>query len=221
MSAAELWHPSEAVKAASNLADFMARNGIADYDALIARADRDPEWYWDAVMKWLDIRFVTPYRKVMDTSAGLPWAKWCIGGTTNVVMSCIEKHRGTPTYERCAIDWAGEQGGRRALTYAELDAMICRIAGALRSLGLGEGDAVALYMPMLPETFAAFFAIAKIGAIAVPLFSGFAAPAVATRLADADVKAVFTVDATWRAGRRVPMKAVLDEALRDAPTVEH
>jgi acetyl-CoA synthetase len=221
VSAAEFWHPSEAVKTASNLVDFMARNGIADYDALVRRADQDPEWFWDAAMKWLDIRFVSPYRKVMDASAGLPWTKWCVGGTTNVVMSCIEKHRGTPTYQKCAIDWAGEQGGRRALTYAELDAMICRIAGALRSLGLSEGDTVALYMPMLPETFAAFLAIAKIGAIAVPLFSGFAAPAVATRLADADVKAVFTVDATWRAGRRVPMKAIVDEALRDVPSVKN
>ena len=221
MSAAEFWHPSEAVKAASNLVNFMGRNGIPDYDALVTRADQDPEWFWDAAMKWLDIRFASTYRKVMDASAGLPWTKWCIGGTTNVVMSCIEKHRGTATYQKCAIDWAGEQGGRRALTYAELDAMICRIAGALRSLGLAEGDTVALYMPMLPETFAAFLAIAKIGAIAVPLFSGFAAPAVATRLADADAKAVLTVDATWRAGRRVPMKAIVDDALRDAPTVKN
>jgi acetyl-CoA synthetase len=221
MGAAEFWHPTEAIKAASNLVDFMGRNGIADYDDLVRRADRDPEWYWDAAMTWLDIRFATPYRKVMDSSAGPPWVKWCLGGTTNLVMSCIEKHRGTPTHRKCAIDWAGEQGGRRALSYAELDAMVCRIAGALRSLGIRQGDTVALYMPMLPETFAAFFAIAKIGAVAVPLFSGFAATAVATRLADADVKAVFTVDATWRAGRRVAMKAVVDEALRDAPTVKH
>src|ERR1700737_4146398 len=104
------WHPTEEVRSASNLAHFMRSHGIFDYAALVRRADADPAWYWDAAMRWLDIRFATPYAAVMDTSSGLPWSKWCIGGGTNVVLSCVEKHRGTPAYQKCAIDWVGERG---------------------------------------------------------------------------------------------------------------
>jgi acetyl-CoA synthetase len=214
-----VWRPDAAIRQAANLTAFMAAHGVADYDALNRRAVAEPEWFWNALIAYFDLRFGTPYERVLDTSAGMPWAKWCVGGTTNVVVNCLDRHRGTPTMAKTAIEWEGEDGSRRAWTYAELDAEVCRLAQALRRRGLGRGDVIAIYMPMVPEVAAAFLAIAKIGAIVLPLFSGFGATAIAGRLNDGGAKAVLTVDGTRRRGKEVSMKPVLDEALAQVPTV--
>jgi acetyl-CoA synthetase len=108
----------------------------------------------------------------------------------------------------------------RTFTYGELDAEVCRCANALRGLGLGKGDAVGLYMPMIPELAIAFLAIVKIGGVILPLFSGYGPSAITARLTDADAKAVITADGVFRRGQPVPMKATLDAALAAAPTVE-
>ena len=216
-----VWQPDDAIKEAANLTAFMRAHGIADYAGLNARSVAEPEWFWNALIAHFDLRFETPYSRVLDTSEGLPWAKWCVGGTTNIVANCIDRHRGTPTMAKPAIEWEGEDGSRRVWTYAELDAEVCRLALALRHLGLGRGDVVALYMPMVPEVAAAFFAIAKIGAIVLPIFSGFGANAIVNRLDDGGAKAVITVDGTLRRGKKVAMKTVLDEALARAPSVQH
>jgi acetyl-CoA synthetase len=214
-----VWRPDAATRQAANLTAFMSAHGIADYDALNRRSVAEPEWFWNALIAHFDLRFGTPYERVLDTSAGAPWAKWCVGGTTNVVVNCLDRHRGTPTMAKPAIEWEGEDGARRAWTYAELDAEVCRLAGALRGRGLGRGDVIAIYMPMVPEVAAAFLAIAKIGGIVLPLFSGFGATAIADRLNDGAAKAVLTIDGTRRRGKEVAMKPVLDEALTRSPTV--
>jgi acetyl-CoA synthetase len=216
-----VWQPDAAIRQAANLTAFMKAQDVADYDALNRRATADPGWFWNALIAHFDLRFGRPYDRVLDTSAGAPWAKWCVGGTTNVVVNCLDRHRGTPTMAKPAIEWEGEDGTRRAWTYGELDAEVCRLAQALRQRGLDRGDVIALYMPMVPEVAAAFLAIAKIGAIVLPLFSGFGATAIADRLNDGGAKAVFVADGMRRRGKEVCMKPVLDEALAQVPTVAH
>ncbi len=216
-----VWTPDEDLKANATLTAFMTRHGIADYDALNARSTEDPEWFWNALIEFFDLRFHRPYERVLDLSAGKPWARWCVGGETNAVLNCLDRHRGTELWQREAVAWEGEDGSRRSWTYAELDAETCRVANALRALGCGRGDVVALYMPMVPEIVAAYLGIAKIGAIVLPLFSGFGAGAVAVRCNDAGVKAIFAADAMRRRGREVPLKEVIDEAAAEIPTLEH
>jgi acetyl-CoA synthetase len=216
-----VWRPGEHIMRAANLTAFMRLHSIADYDALNRRSVEDPQWFWNALIAYHDLRFGKPYDQVLDISAGAPWARWCVGGTTNIVSNCIDRHRGTPTMDKSAIEWEGEDGSRRAWSYAELDAQVCRLGGALRARGIGAGDVVAIYMPMVPEVAAAFLAIAKIGAIVLPLFSGFGASAVVARMNDGGAKAVLTVDGTRRRGKQVAMKPVIDEALPQVPTLEH
>lgn len=215
------WRPSEAVRRHSNWQAFIDAEGVSDYPTLAARADADPAWFWDALIRFLDIRFYRPYHDVLDLSEGLPYPHWCVEGTTNLVLNCLDKHRGTATATHPAVIWEGENGDIRQWTYQQLDAETCRLAAGLSALGLKRGDMVGLYLPMVPETVAAFLAVAKLGCVAMPLFSGFGSAAIATRLVDGEAAAVITVDATPRRGKVVPMKAVLDEAIASAPSVRH
>ena len=216
------WLPTPEIVAASNLTAFLRKVGLPDYETLLARAEADPAWLQQQVFEFCDLRFDTPYSQLLDTAAGIEWARWCVGATTSIVANCIDRHRQTPAWERTFLVWEGEDAAeQRRLTYAGFDAEVCRLAGALRALGVARGDVVALYMPSLPETYVAFFAVLKLGAILMPLFSGFGAAPLATRLADGGAKVVLTADGTWRRGEAVAMKAVLDQALGEAPTVEH
>jgi acetyl-CoA synthetase len=214
------WVPTPDVIAASNLSAFLAFVGEADYASLNARAERDPAWLMERVFEFCDVRFFRRWSTMLDTSDGIEWARWCVGATTNVVLNCIDRHRGTEVWERPYLVWESEDGAeRRMLTYAALDAEVGRLAAALRALGVGRGDVVALYMPNLPETYVAFFAVLKIGAVLMPLFSGFGPEPLATRLVDGGARAVICADGTWRRGAPAAMKTTLDEALEAAPGV--
>ena len=215
------WSPTPELIAQSNLTAFLDRTGCTSYDALIARADAEPAWFWEQVIRFFDLRFYQPYEKIVDMSPGHPWARWCVGGTTNLVLNCIDRHRGTPVWDRTYLVWEGETGAQRILTYGEFDAEVCRLANALRSLGVGRGDSVGIFMPNLPEAFVAYYAIAKVGGIVMPLFSGFGPEPLALRLADGSAKAVITSDGAWRRGKPGAMKSVLDEALKSVHTVQH
>ena len=216
------WTPTPELVAQSNLSAFLRQAGMPDYESLRERSDADPAWLMEQVFRFCDMRFYRPYQRMLDLSRGIEWAQWCVGGTTNMVLNCIDRHRGTRAWEREFLLWEGEPPEEhRRLTYREFDAEVCRLAQGLRALGLGRGDVIALYLPNLPETFAAFFAVLKIGAVVMPLFSGFGPQPIATRLADGGAKAVITADGTWRRGSAAAMKSVLDEALGQAPSVEH
>jgi len=205
----------------SNLSAFLRQTGEATLENLSARADEDPAWLMQEVMSFCDFRFYKPYTQMLDTSQGIERASWCVGGTTNIVLNCLDRHRGTSTWEKTFLVWEGEDpGAHRAFTYGEFDAEVCRLAGALQALGIARGDRVGLFMPNLPETFIAFFALLKIGAIVMPLFSGFGPQPLVARLNDGEAKAVLTVDGTWRRGAPGVMKSVLDEALQAVPSVE-
>jgi acetyl-CoA synthetase len=216
-----VWEPTPQIVGNSRLKRFMDRCGAASLAELQARATADVGWFWNAVMDDLDIEFYEPYERIVDLSKGKPWPQWCLGGKLNIVHNCLDKWIGTPVEDRAALRWEGEDGLTRVLTYGELFCEVNRLANALRSLGLGRGDTIGLYMPMVPEIAIALLAAIKIGGIALPLFSGYGARAVASRLADAGAKALITADGFYRRGQVVNMKAVADEALAEVPTVKH
>ncbi len=199
--------------------DSPARSGAPDYDELHRVSIDEPERFWRAVLDDLGLPLAQTWDAVLDDSRGIEWTTWFLGARLNVAEACVHRWaQETPGRE--AAVWAPEEGERRALTWAELSHEVRRLAEALRELGVGEGDAVGTFLPMSPEAAIASHACAHLGAIQVPIFSGFAGPAVSSRLGDAGAKVVVTADASYRRGRLVPMKEVLDEALEDAPSVE-
>ena len=212
-----VWRPTPEHIARSHLRRFMDRHGLASFDDLMRRSTTDIEWFWRAVLDDLDIRFYKPYSKIVDLSRGIQWPEWCVGGEMNIVHNCLDKYAGTPTDDRLALKWEGEEGATRTLTYAELRREVNRAANALRSLGLGRGDAIGVFMPMTPEIVVAMLAIVKIGGIFLPLFSGFGAQAIASRLNDADARALITADGAFRRGQVTPLKPTADIAAAQVP----
>ncbi|HEX6208708.1 MAG TPA: AMP-binding protein, partial [Actinomycetota bacterium] len=214
-----VWEPTEEIIERANVTRFMRAHGIETYEELVRRSRDDVEWFWDAVVKDLDIPFLEPYERVLDTSDGIPWARWFVGGKTNLAHATCDRWA-EETPDAVAVLWEGEDGPVRSVTYRELREMADRLANALASLGVGERDAVGIFMPMAPETVAAVLACAKLGAVYLPIFSGYAADAVATRLRDADAKVLLTADGFPRRGSQVAMKEIADEAADASPTVE-
>ena len=216
-----VWEPTPEYVERAHLTQFMGQHQINDFNELMHRSTQDVAWFTDALLHYLDIRFYQPYTQVLDLSRGIAWPKWCIDGQMNIIHNCLDKYIGTEAEERTALIWEGEEGVVRILTYKELYRQVNRTANALRSLGLGKGDAIGLYMPMTPEIVIALLAIAKIGGVILPLFSGFGAGAVASRLADAEAKALFTADGFFRRAKPVSMKVVADEAARMVSSLQH
>ncbi|MGH3127955.1 MAG: AMP-binding protein, partial [Gaiellaceae bacterium] len=213
------WSPAAEQLETSNVARLARALGCADYRALHALSIDDPDRFWHAVVDDLGIPLARHWDAVLDDSRGVEWTTWFEGARVNVADACVHRWaREMP--DREAAVWVPEDGRRRSLTWAELSREVRRLAEALRELGIGEGDVVGTFLPMAPEAAIAAHACAHVGAVQVPIFSGFAGPAVSSRIADAGAKLVLTADASYRRGRLVPMKEVLDEALAGAPSVE-
>lgn len=216
-----VWRPDEQLIEHSHLMAFMRQNAIADFDELMRRSTEDVAWFTEAVLKYLDIQFYTPYRQVVDLSGGIQFPRWCVDGKMNIVHNCVEKYQNSALKEQNALIWEGEEGAAKSLTYRELYAEVNRCANALRALGLKKGDVIGLFLPMTPEIVVALLAIAKIGGIILPLFSGYGAGAIVSRMNDAGAKALFTSDGAYRRGKAVEMKPIADEAAAQIPTLEH
>jgi acetyl-CoA synthetase len=217
-----VWKPTPDVLERANVVRLMRRHGIDDYWELVRRAQEDPEWFWPAAIEDLGIEFSHPWQQVVDDSRGPEWATWFVGGKLNLARSCV--HRWAEDEEsatRAAAIWQAEDGARAELTFAELSREVTKLAEGLRELGVEPGDAVATFLPMSPQVAIASHACAHLGAIQVPIFSGFAAPAVAARLADSKAKVIITADGSLRRGKRVAMKEIVDEAAGEADRLEH
>ncbi len=197
-------------------AEFRRQANAAD-PAIYDRAARDLEGFWVDEARRLD--WFEPWQKVLDWKA--PWVKWFVGGKLNVAHNCVDRHAHSNRRNKAAIIWEGEPGDSRVLTYGMLEREVNRFANALRSLGVGKGDRVAIYMGMIPELAIAMLACAKIGAPHGIVFGGFSAEALRERINDAKAKVVITGDGAFRRGGVVPLKASVDEALRETPTIEN
>lgn len=214
-----IWEPTKESIEKTNLWRFMQKNGIEDYKELIKRSVEDIEWFWQSCLEDVGVDWYRKYDKLLDQSKGLPWAKWFIGGKINVVHNVLDRHIANGHGGDLCLLWEGDDKSTRKLTYAEMNSLVCRIANALRDDGIGKGDFVGIFMPMVAEIVAVYFAIQKIGAIAIPVFSGFGASALATRLADAGAKVLFTADGGMRRGKPVMIKKEADRACADVPSV--
>ncbi|AIG97848.1 MULTISPECIES: AMP-binding protein [Archaeoglobus] len=206
-----IWHPPKELVEESNVKAFMDAEGFSDYKQMVEKSTEDIEWWWSKAVEWLNVEWFKPYEKVYDMSKGIEWTDWFVNGRVNAAYNALDRHR--KKRNKLAFIWQGEDGEVRRYTYLELYREVNRLANALKAFGVGKGDVVALYLPMFPETVVTLFAAMKIGAIAMPIFSGYSSAAIQTRLADSDAKVVVTADASYRRGRAVPLKPELDKAL--------
>jgi acetyl-CoA synthetase len=215
-----VWTPDEETLERANVVRLMRSQGIGDYWELVRRSQEEPDWFWPAVVEDLGLEFSTPWERVCDLSRGPEWATWFVGGTVSIARNCVHRWADR-TPELVAAIGLGEDGSRSSYTFAELSDQVTRLAEGLVRLGVEAGDRVAIYMPMCPEVAVASHACAHVGAVQVPVFSGFAAPAVRQRLADSETRVVITADYSLRRGARLPMRETVDEAVGDVPSVEH
>ncbi|GGH14554.1 acetate--CoA ligase [Silvibacterium dinghuense] len=190
---------------------------LAEYEALYARSVSDPDGFWNEVAQ--ELHWFKPWEKTLEWD--LPWAKWFVGGKTNLSYNCLDRHVENGKKDKVAILWEGEPGEVRKLTYGDLLAQVEKFANVLKSLGIRKGDRVAIYMGMAPELAVALLACARIGAVHSVIFGGFAANAIVDRVNDAQCVAVITQDTSFRRGSQVKLKATVDEALPHCPSVKN
>ena len=189
--------------------------------AFVEHSCRDVAWFWELALRDMDMFWYRPYERVLDLSRGPEWADWFVSGETNIAAACLDRHVEHGHGAATALIAETEDGAVRTLSYQELHDDVGRLAAALRALGVGRGDRVACYLPMVVEVVVAMLATQKLGAIFVPVFSGFAPPALRERLEGAEVKLLFTADGALRRGQRVPLKQHADRAVDGLACVEH
>ena len=212
------WRPTRESVEAARLTRFLRSTGEPTLDALQAHAVADPGWFWGAAAEDIGIAWGRPPRQVLDLTDGPAWARWWGGAEFDYARAATEP-RAARDPDGEALVWEGEDGDVRRLTNAELAAAVDIAARRLSALGVGAGDRVGILLPMLVETVVAVLALGRLQAIYTPIFSGYGAPAIATRLADCEASVLITADGFLRRGAWVPLKAVADEAVADAPTV--
>ncbi|MBV6507198.1 MAG: Acetyl-coenzyme A synthetase [Acidimicrobiales bacterium] len=214
-----VWRAAPPDAAETITSRFMNEVGVSSYEALVKRSIEEPEWFWDAVVRFLGIPFMTPYTRVLDDSAGPEWCRWFDDGMINLSAVCVDRWAEARPSQPAVVA-ESESGSVSSLSYLELRDEVARAGGMLSSLGVARGDTIGVFLPMGVEAVVAMLAIARIGAIYVPIFSGYGAHAVASRLIDAEARLLVTADGFRRRGRLVDMKAVADEAAEMAGTVK-
>ncbi|MDQ3400002.1 MAG: AMP-binding protein [Chloroflexota bacterium] len=208
------WEPSERYLSRSRLRAMAQRRGLPDYDAVLRWSIDDPDGFWRETERELGISWTRRYDRVLDTSDGAPWAKWWIGGRMNYVATALGHDP-----SRLALIGEGEEGSVRRLTFGELRQEVARFASGLRAHGVRKGDRVAIFMPFTVECVVAVLAAGAIGAVYIPIFSGYGADAIAGRLRDCEASVLVCADGFSRRGQLVPMKETADAAVAEAPSV--
>ncbi len=207
LKAGEVFHPSEDTLRNAWIKDYETayKDSIKDVPAFWEKAARELEWFspWTQVLKW-----------------DYPWAQWFVGATCNITHNCLDRHLKTWRKNKVALIWVGEDDSERIFTYGELYRQVCRCANALKALGIRKGDRVAIYLPKIPEQTVAMLACARIGAIHTVVYSGFSAPALASRIEDSRPRVIITADVGYDRGKVVPLKLVVDEAVANSPSIE-
>jgi acetyl-CoA synthetase len=213
------WRPDRDAAQTTRLGRFIRAAGETDLDSLQRRAERDPAWFWSAAADDLNLAWQRRPAATLDTSEGVEWSRWWSGGALNYASAAVDPRAATVPHG-AALTWEGEDGEVRRLTNEQLRADVDRAAAMFARLGVRAGDRVGIFLPLLPETVISVLALGKLKAVYIPIFSGYAAPAVATRLNDAGASLLVTADGTLRRGSRVTMKATADAAVEQAPSVK-
>jgi acetyl-CoA synthetase len=216
----EAWRPTPEVIEKAQLTKFMKQTGAGGWDELYQKSIADIETFTAEVLKFLDIEFDPPYEKLLDTSDGIEWSKWCVGAGLNITEMCLDRWIGTETEDQPAVIAEGENGEFIEYTYGDLKSDVEICAAGLRSNGIAKGDAVGIHLPMGVETVIALLAINRIGAIAVPVFSGYGVEAIASRLNAVKAKALFTGEGFTRRGKMIDAFSVAKEAISKCPSIE-
>ena len=208
------WHPSDRYLARSRLRRFAEAHGHSNFASLHRWSIEDLDGFWRGVDRDLGLVWQTPYERVLDSSRGIAWTTWWLGGRMNYVESALQHDP-----SRLAFIFEGEEGVTRQLTYGELAAAVRRCAAGLRALGVRAGDRVGIFLPLTPECAVATLAVSAIGAIYTPIFSGYASEAIAGRLRDCEASVLITADGFRRRGQLIRMKEIADAAADGAPSV--
>ncbi len=205
------FRPSAEFKAQANLGSDAA------YKKLYAESVNSPEKFWGR-MASEHLVWRKPFKKVLEWHP--PHAKWFTGGKLNVSENCLDRHLGTYRENKAALIFEGEPGDVRTITYKQLHFHVCRWANYFSNIGVGEGDRVAIYMPMIPEAVIAMLACARVGAVHTVIFGGFSSESIKDRINDCKAKLVITADGGWRRGKIIELKASVDKAVEHTPTVQ-
>jgi acetyl-CoA synthetase len=209
------WYPTPESVERAQLTKFLRSTCSRDFAELHQRSISDVPWFTEQVLQFLNIRFDEPYTSILDLSRGPEWPEWCVNGKLNITESCLNHDASRP-----AVIWEGEEGAVRQLSFGELRDQVSRVAAGLSALGIKKGDTVGVYMPMVPETVIALLGLGRIGAIAVPLFSGYGPGAIETRLNHTGAKALIASQSFRRAGKRIDMLQTAKAALARCPEVK-
>ncbi len=196
---------------------FKKNSWIGDYETAYNEFRKDPDRFWDKIAHELD--WFSPYTKVKEWN--YPYARWFVDGKTNITHNCLDRHVIDGRRNKVALIWKGEDDTERIFTYRQLYREVMRVANGLKKLGVGKGDRVCIYMPMVPEQVISMLACARIGAVHSVVFGGFGATALNSRITGAEAKVVITADVTFRRGKSIPLKNTVEEAVLNAPSVEH
>ena len=190
---------------------------MADYQKTYAKFLADPDGFWEKMAK--ELEWIRPWDKVLEWN--YPYAKWFTNAKLNITANCLDRHVSDSRRNKVALIWRGEEGRERIFTYQKLLSQVARFANALKKIGVKKGDCICIYMPLVPEQLIAMLACARIGAIHSVVFGGFGAAALNMRIQDAGAKVVITADISIRRGKAIQLKAIVDEAIIHAPTVEY
>ncbi|OGE91205.1 MAG: acetate--CoA ligase [Candidatus Doudnabacteria bacterium RIFCSPHIGHO2_01_FULL_50_11] len=203
-----------------NAPELFARNARAsDFEALYRRAEADPEGFWADFAS--ELPWKKKWKKVLDDSKK-PFYSWFAGGKTNLYTAAVERHQATAVKDKAAFIWEGENGDTRTITYGQLHETVNKFSAGLRSLNLNKGDRVAIYMPNIPEVAVAMLACVKMGIVHSVVYAGFSAQAIQKRVEDAEAKVIITTDGSFRRGKTLSLKEVVDQALSaGCPSIQH
>lgn len=207
-----VWRPTPQWLEEANLTGFMRKQDITSLNSLRQRAAQDPAWFWDSVMEDLSWPFTEPYHTTLDLSDGIAWPRFFVGGQTNLALAAVDRHAVGSLADKVAVISHPELGAVKTWTYRQLYDQANQLAAQLLKIGVGLGDIVGVYLPMTGEAVVAMLALAKVGAIFLPVFSGYGADALRIRLEDANAKVLICADGMTRRGKSLPMKAIADQA---------
>ena len=210
------WTPTHRYLERSRLRAFAKHHGHDDYASFLRWSQTDLEGFWRAVDRDLGLVWRTPYERVLDGSKGIPWTTWWVGGRMNYVATALRARRGP---DRVAVISEGEEGDVRRISYGQLARDVGTFAAGLRAFGVAQGDRVAVFMPLTYECVVAVLAIGSLGAVFIPVFSGYGADAIAGRLRDCEASVLICADGFSRRGQVVAMKETADAAADAAPSV--